>query len=287
MRYLVLFFSVAIILIQGGCATDSGSKDGPMNFPGQQNPDLIPDAKPRSEPLSRYGNPNHYEVYGKRYYVQKSSQGFRQEGVASWYGKQFHGRRTSSGETYDMFAMTAAHKTLPLPTYVRVVNQKNGRSIMVRVNDRGPFHSNRIIDLSYAAALKLGIVGTGTAPVAIEAIHNQADSEIEQTQELKLLGQQVMSHHQYNLDQHDKSVAQNQFVQLGVFAQINNAKQLQQKILHSSLPTPDIMTVTINDADLYRVVIGPVNTESQLQAVNSQLDEMGIQHQKLITSSMP
>ena len=101
------------------------------------------------EPKSRYGNPESYVVFGKRYYVKDSSKGYVETGIASWYGTKFHGRRTSSGETYDMYAMTAAHKTLPLPTYVEVTNLNNGRSIIVKVNDRGRFHEIRIIDLSY------------------------------------------------------------------------------------------------------------------------------------------
>lgn len=131
----------------------------------------IPDATPRKEPLSKYGNMNSYEVFGNRYRVLSHSKGYKAEGVASWYGRKFHGRRTSSGEPYDMFSMTAAHRSLPLPTYVTVENLKNGRKIVVKVNDRGPFvEEDRLIDLSYAAAKKLGIYETGTGKVRITAI---------------------------------------------------------------------------------------------------------------------
>ena len=119
---------------------------------------------------SRIGNPESYEEFGERYKVLQSSQGFKEKGLASWYGIDFHGRDTSSGEVYDMYDMTAAHKTLPLPTYVRVVNFDNGRSLVVKVNDRGPFIQGRIIDLSYAAAYRLGITGPGTANVEITAL---------------------------------------------------------------------------------------------------------------------
>lgn len=271
MRFLILTLLVGIVLLLTGCASDPGKQDGPGDFPDQHNPVTIPDATPRVEPLSRYGNPKHYEVYGKRYYVQKSSKDFRQHGIASWYGKQFHGRRTSSGETYDMYAMTAAHKTLPLPTYVKVTSQRNGRSIVVRVNDRGPFHSKRIIDLSYAAAIKLGIANSGTAPVSIEAINTNTKPKQE------LFTQQDVSpipNHQTN--------SQGQFVQLGVFAELDNAKRLQNKILHSSLPTPEIITVTINDADLYRVLIGPIDSDDQIQSVSYQLEKMGIQYRHIL-----
>lgn len=130
----------------------------------------IPDAVPKHEKRTRAGNPRTYVVRGKRYYVLNSSSGFVQRGIASWYGKKFHGRKTSNGETYNMYAMTAAHKTLPIPTYVQVTNLDNGKQVVVRVNDRGPFHANRIIDLSYSAAKKLDIVGHGTGRVEVRAI---------------------------------------------------------------------------------------------------------------------
>ena len=123
---------------------------------------------------SRIGNPDSYEEFGERYKVLQSSNGFREKGLASWYGIDFHGRDTSSGEVYDMYEMTAAHKTLPLPTYVRVSNLDNGRSSIVKVNDRGPFIEGRIIDLSYAAAYRLGITGPGTANVEITALEPAA-----------------------------------------------------------------------------------------------------------------
>jgi rare lipoprotein A len=130
----------------------------------------VADAIPRVEPHSRYGNPESYVVFGQRYYVKKSSLNHVERGIASWYGTKFHGRRTSSGEPYDMLAMTAAHKSLPLPTYAEVTNLKNGRKIIVKINDRGPFKKSRIIDLSYAAAVKLGITKAGTGLVEVRAI---------------------------------------------------------------------------------------------------------------------
>ena len=133
-------------------------------------PATVPDAVPRIEPRARYGNPPFYDVFGKRYYVLSSSVGYWERGVASWYGPGFHKVRTSIGEPYDMYAMTAAHKTLPLPAYVRVTNLQNGRSVVVRVNDRGPFVGNRIIDLSYTAAAKLDMLRNGTAMVDVRTI---------------------------------------------------------------------------------------------------------------------
>ena len=125
---------------------------------------------PRQEPRSRYGNRTPYTVLGKAYHVMPSAAGYVERGTASWYGEKFHGRATSSLEPYDMYSFTAAHKTLPLPTFARVTNLDNGRSVIVRVNDRGPFHAGRLIDLSYAAAIKLGIHVRGTGNVEVRAI---------------------------------------------------------------------------------------------------------------------
>ena len=156
-RY-ALIGSFVLILLLAGCATDGPPRSGSIS-----PRDLPPDPVPRKEARSRYGNGPVYEVLGKNYRVMNSSYGYQETGVASWYGKKFHGRKTSNGEIYNMYAMTAAHKTLPIPVYVRVKNLSNGRSVVVKVNDRGPFIGGRIIDLSYAAAQKLDIIGTGTA----------------------------------------------------------------------------------------------------------------------------
>lgn len=141
--------------------------DGPGANP--PNLDGIADAQPRPERLHRFAN-SPYEVFGKTYVPLRSATGFRERGIASWYGRRYHGQKTSSGETYDMYAMTAAHPTLPIPSYVRVTNAASGRSVVVRVNDRGPFHSDRVIDLSYVAAYKLGYVQAGSAQVEIESV---------------------------------------------------------------------------------------------------------------------
>ncbi|MBQ1782497.1 MAG: septal ring lytic transglycosylase RlpA family protein [Gammaproteobacteria bacterium] len=134
------------------------------------NLDSIPDAVPRYEPRSRNGNRD-YEVLGKNYRVLGDTRGFSETGKASFYGTKFHGHLTSNGEIYDMYSMSAAHKNLPLPSYARVTNLENGKSTVVRVNDRGPFHEGRVIDLSYAAAHRLGVLAKGTARVRVEAIH--------------------------------------------------------------------------------------------------------------------
>ena len=148
----------------GGYYQDDGPGDSPP-----ANLDRIEDAEPRVEPLHRFAN-NPYTVFGLQYVPYKALTPYRQRGVGSWYGRKFHGQRTSSGETYDMYAMTAAHATLPIPSYARVTNLANGRSVIVRVNDRGPFHSGRLVDLSYAAAYRLGYTGAGSASVEVESI---------------------------------------------------------------------------------------------------------------------
>ncbi len=156
----------ALLAVFGGCSQAPVKQAKPV-LPGRP---AVPDAIPREEPLSRYGNPGSYEVFGRRYYPMKSSQGFVERGVASWYGPGFHRKRTSSGEPYDMYAMTAAHRVLPLPTYVEVTHLSSGRKAVVKVNDRGPFKDDRVLDLSLAAAQKLGIHGPGTAWVEVRAL---------------------------------------------------------------------------------------------------------------------
>ncbi|MGD8347151.1 MAG: septal ring lytic transglycosylase RlpA family protein, partial [Lysobacterales bacterium] len=157
-----------VCILLASCAGKPQTEDGPS----EQDitaADVV-DAVPRAEPLARYGNHSPYEVFGKTYYVMESSAGYRKRGIASWYGSKFHGRRTSSGEPYDMHLATAAHRSLPLPTYAEVTNLDNGRSVIVKINDRGPFKDDRIIDLSYGAALRLDMVRTGTARVEVRVI---------------------------------------------------------------------------------------------------------------------
>jgi len=149
---------------KGGYYKDDGPHERPPAGLG-----AIADATPRAEPLHRYAN-RPYRVFGKDYRPLAAVQPFRQRGMASWYGKRFHGKKTSSGEVYDMYKMTAAHPTLPIPSYARVTSLANGRSVVVRINDRGPFHAGRVIDLSYVAAHKLGYIAAGSAQVEVEAI---------------------------------------------------------------------------------------------------------------------
>ena len=167
-------FLAFVVLALSACASAPSGSGGYYkdDGPGERPPadlDQVADAQPKAEPLHRYAN-RPYQVFGKDYVPLAFVQPYRQRGTASWYGKKFHGQRTASGEPYDMYAMTAAHPTLPIPSYARVTRVATGRSVIVRINDRGPFHQGRMIDLSYAAALKLGFAHLGSAEVELESI---------------------------------------------------------------------------------------------------------------------
>jgi len=171
--YVLLLFIAILLQACGG--SSGGSKGGSYGYgdgPPPRDVDVsnLPDAVPKVELIRKAGNKSPYTVFGKTYQVLSSNKDYRERGVASWYGNKFHGQKTSNGETYDMYAMTAAHKSLSIPSYVKVTNLDNGRTVIVRVNDRGPFHGGRIIDLSYAAAKKLGYSAKGVANVEVVAI---------------------------------------------------------------------------------------------------------------------
>lgn len=239
----------ALLVLLGGCASNpTADRDyAPREVPeGLAN---IPDPVPRPEPRSRYGNPASYEVFGKRYYVMDSALGFKERGYASWYGSKFHGRRTSSGEPYDMFKMTAAHKSLPLPTYVRVTRVDDGRSIIVRVNDRGPFHPGRIIDLSYTAATKLGIVEQGFAEVEVEAINPDAPQQAPPVQ----------------------TAAQPKFLEAGVFNDPVTAIALREEL--TLLGLLDIEIRQDASGQWHRVLVGPYADPEQLADARSRLKQ--------------
>ena len=230
--------------------------------------DRISNATPKIEPKSRYGNPSTYEVFGKRYSVMNSSAGFTEQGIASWYGNKFHGRRTSSGEPYDMFAMTAAHKHLPLPTYVEVTNLENDRKIIVKVNDRGPFHQNRIIDLSYVAAAKLGITARGTGLVEIRAID---PAHPEKTIAKNPSKPAAKIHNQPEI-----------YIQAGAFGNRDNAVRLQTK-LSTSLGKPVRLSETsVNNTIFYRVQVGPVLQVEIADDISLSLEKLGISNLKAV-----
>lgn len=247
------------LVLLAGCAgtpfiNDDAAPAEPFDASG------VPDAVVRAEPPSRYGNPASYVVFGERYHVRDSADGYTERGTASWYGTKFHGQRTSSGETYDMYQMTAAHKTLPLPSYVRVTNLANGRSVIVRVNDRGPFHDGRIIDLSYAAALKLDVVSTGTAPVEVVAL--TADSPAEPGPAVPVSAELPAQ----------PAATGPLFIQLGAFGEADNALALKGRIEAAGIRPVRVAA----DGQLYRVRLGPFAAASEADEAALRLVALGI-----------
>lgn len=217
----------------------------------------IPDAVPRPEPRSRRGNPPFYEVFGKRYHVLGSNSGYLERGVASWYGKDFHGGPTSNGEKYDMYAMTAAHKTLPLPAYVQVTNLRNGKSVVVRVNDRGPFVANRLIDLSYSAAAKLEMIREGTTLVEVRSLDavGSAPALPASTEEL--------------------------YVQAGAFGEEANANRLADRLRAARIGIVLVRRDLVNGKPLFRVRVGPVPSVAEFDRVVAELRGAGIADARL------
>ena len=231
------------------------------------------DAVPRAEPVSKRGNPDSYVVFGKRYYVLPTAQDYKERGIASWYGKKFHGRQTSNGESYNMYAMTAAHKTLPLPSYVRVTNLKNRRSVILRVNDRGPFVDNRIIDLSYTAAEKLDVIQTGTALVEVEVVGPGEASNV----------RRVEPRYKEAVDWRDESHLSNRiYIQIGAFSLRANAEKLLNRLLGASINNVKILEIQGGDAALHRVRIGPLDTIVVTDQVVAKLSGLGFDDYQVV-----
>ena len=240
-------------------------------------PDIsqIPEPTPRHEPRSRYGNPSSYEVFGKQYYVMDSGKGYVQQGTASWYGTKFHGRKTSSGEAYDMFAFTAAHKTLPLPTYARVTNLDNGRSIIVKINDRGPFHGNRIIDLSYAAAHRLGIIGKGTGHVEVRAIDPSSPEPVVASNEPTA---PVTSTTPAPAAQETTTADSGIYLQVGAFSQRGNAERLKLRLAEADIHA---VQITANSNTLYKVRVGPMDNTDEADRLIPVLQALGVNNPRV------
>ncbi len=228
----------------------------------KMDPNRIADAVPRAEPRSSRGNPTSYVVRGKRYLVMQGSHNFVERGIASWYGSKFHGRDTSSGEPYDMYTMTAAHKHLPLPTYAEVTNLRNGRRAIVRINDRGPFHENRIIDLSYAAATKLGIIAAGTGLVEIRAL-DPADTTPSPRRHIAPSTTPAV-------------VEPGLFIQVGAFSSRKNANRLRIRLERSLKQSIRIQSAGDERRPLFRVQVGPLGDVQQADNLSLQLSQLGI-----------
>ncbi|KGE02562.1 septal ring lytic transglycosylase RlpA family protein [Pseudohaliea rubra] len=214
----------------------------------------VPDSVPRAEPILRAGNSSPYEVAGETYRVLPSAEGYRAEGIASWYGTRFHGRKTANGEPYDLYGPTAAHRTLPIPSYVRVTSLSNGRSMVVRVNDRGPFHPERVIDLSYGAAVRLGFAEAGTARVQLEA--------------LTVAGVD---------DRRRSEAGVYRYLQLGAFDSAATAQSLRDRVATLVDAPVTVTPVEVHGRALSRVRVGPVRDEAHLEAVRAALRAGGLE----------
>ena len=259
---------VALALFAAGCATRPPVSEEPVR-PEQPpiadrdairdgpplrhiRPEDVRDAVPRPDPILTLGNLSPYTVLGETYHILPSLANYRERGIASWYGTKFDGQKTSNGEIYDLYAATAAHKTLPIPCYARVTNLENGRSVVVRVNDRGPFHSDRLIDLSYGAAVKLGFMEVGTAPVEVEVINLAGIDDRRGT----LLGSY-------------------RFVQLGAFGSESSAQRLRAELQALVSPPVAVSPVDTGSGLLYRVRIGPMESDEEILLVQQRLQASG------------
>ena len=290
--------TAALGLALSGCLpTREAPAPPPARLPPGQTPPAardIDDAVPRYEPRSPYGNPPFYDVFGKRYFVLSSSADYVERGVASWYGPGFHKIRTSTGELYDMYGMTAAHKTLPLPAYVRVTNLQNGRSIVVRVNDRGPFVGNRIIDLSYTAAAKLDMLRNGTAMVEVRSVGPTSPSAEVAVAAAPVSGTPV-SIAAAGAAAPPRAAPEKPpgtlpvppapitsapvpalYVQAGAFADPANAERLATRLRDRAFARVFIRDDTIAGRKLYRVRIGPVPDVPEFDRIVAALEQAGV-----------
>jgi len=257
-----------VAALLAGCATTPHREVAPT--PASAPPRLplpprdlsaIPNAVPRIEPRAAHGNPPFYNVDGRRYYVLGTAEGYVETGVASWYGPNFDGQRTSDGDRYDMYAMTAAHKTLPLPCYVRVTNLSNGRSIIVKINDRGPFVANRIIDLSYVAAAKLDMLSTGTALVEVRTITPQSPPVLTRVTE---------------------TPPPTLYVQVGAFTVQAHAERVVARLHAAGLAGAFIFGPPITRSHVYRVRIGPVGGVPEFDQLVGRLTALGYPGARLV-----
>jgi rare lipoprotein A len=274
-KRLVLQRLVAILLAMVLCSCGSQSlfqtnaaakKDSAPLY--QVDPATIKDAIPREDVITRAGNKNPYTVLGKTYYLLPTGKNYAEEGIASWYGTKFHGLPTANGEPYSLYAMTAAHRTLPIPAYVKVTNLDNQRTAIVRVNDRGPFHSDRIIDLSYAAAVKLGYDKQGTARVRVEAIDTSASTP----------------------EQFVQKKAEQYFLQVGAFKNAASAHAMKAElssVLNQNVVINPSADPAITSDVFYRVQVGPLAQLSEANLLSEQLQALGKGQPRIIVEELP
>jgi rare lipoprotein A len=292
----VLRVALALTLagfLLSGCSLARRKPEHPASIPSgsavpQPPADVlsIPDAVPRIEPRSTRGNPPFYEVFGKRYYVLASSEGHVERGTASWYGPGFHSAATSMGEPYDMYAMTAAHKTLPLPAYAEVTNLRNGRKVVVRINDRGPFVGDRIIDLSYTAAARLDMLLQGTAPVEVRVITPRAGASPGSATPQPLPVSPPVSAPLpvtvVNAPAAKAPGSSAMFIQAGVFADHENARRRVEVLLAAGLELASLDEMS-GTRTLHRVRVGPFASVEEFDFNMKRLRELGIHDARLLT----
>ena len=243
---------IIVTLLVSGCGIFTARDSAP---PITLDPDNIADAIPKREPITTAGNRSPYKVLGKTYHIRPEVGGYVEEGIGSWYGTKFHGRKTSNGEIYSLYKATAAHKTLPIPCYAKVTNLENGREIIVRVNDRGPFHEGRIIDLSYAAAVKLGYDKQGTARVRVEAIDPASLSGL--------------------------NYGQRYYLQAGSFKSLISAQNFRDKLQRETGTTVSVMTSDI--PGFYRVLLGPFTDYAKVEQLDGELRARNLATPRVIT----
>lgn len=271
-----------LALLLAGCASTPDYETGENRPPQQERPDAaapplkdgapplradilaIPDALPRPEPVTETGNKSPYTVLGRTYRVLPEAIGHRERGLGSWYGTKFHAQKTSLGEPYDVYAMTAAHKTLPIPCFARVTNLENGRSIIVRVNDRGPFHSDRIIDLSYAAAYRLGYADKGTALLELEVLDPMAPEWVARRNATGAAERAVAAA--------GGQPARRTWLQAGAFRSRDSALSLQRTLA----PQLGEEVAIQSQSGWHRVRVGPLATTAALQQARSRLLAMNL-----------
>ena len=281
MRLAALAVLLALLLGVTGCASISKSEapsaapapgrgayykdDGPGAAPPA---DLaaIPDALPRVEPLHRFAN-RPYQVFGRDYAPLTRVAPYKESGMASWYGRRYHGGPTSSGEKYDMYAMSAAHPTLPIPSYARVTNMANGRSVVVRVNDRGPFHSDRIIDLSYTAAWKLGYADAGSARVEVESIVPGAQPAPAATAQPAAIAP---------ANARAQADGKGYVLQLGAFSAAETAESFRARV-HRELAWLSEGITVVPGGNLFRLHLGPYRSQDEARSIADRIQsELGL-----------
>lgn len=263
-KALRIFIAISAMLSLTACGSLSMQQDSAPTR--KVNFSTIPNAVPKVLPESRYGNPKSYTVAGVTYHVRKSAVGFEERGIASWYGTKFHGKLTSTRQPYNMFGMTAAMRTIPIPAYAEVTNLQNGRHVIVEVNDRGPFADNRIIDLSYAAAGKLDMLRKGTALVEVKIINPRTWNKHE---EHKIMHEQPKLSHPGQPEL---------YIQVGAFGDKANAEREVKKLHNMVLQDSRIQNINEQGRKLYRVQIGPLKSVEISDIVSKRLRKLGYQH---------